>query len=65
MSILNIYIHILCALQGIKMVFAEECWHRSLEPLMEKIRKQLGDMPVYLTFDIDAIDSMLCPGTGK
>ena len=47
------------------MVFADECWHKSLEPLMEKIRKQLRDMPVYLTFDIDAIDSMLCPGTGK
>ncbi len=51
--------------QGLKMVFANECWHRSLDTLMAKIRKELGDMPVYLTFDIDAIDSMDCPGTGK
>ncbi len=47
------------------MVFANECWHRSLDTLMAKIRKELGDMPVYLTFDIDAIDSMDCPGTGE
>jgi len=47
------------------MVFADECWHKSLEPLMAKIRKDIGNMPVYLTFDIDAIDSMDCPGTGK
>ncbi len=52
-------------LQGLKMVFANECWHRSLDTLMAKIRKELGDMPVYLTFDIDAIDSMDCPGTGE
>lgn len=51
-------------MQGLKMVFANECWHRSLVPLMTKIRKELGDMPVYLTFDIDALDSMDCPGTG-
>ncbi len=47
------------------MVLAEDCWHRSLKPLMDKIRRELGDTPVYLTFDIDGIDPSDCPGTGK
>ncbi len=47
------------------MILAEDCWHRSLVPLMDKIRGELGDTPIYLTFDIDGIDSCSCPGTGK
>ena len=31
---------------------------------MEEIRQQLGSAPVYLSFDIDAIDPGFCPGTG-
>ena len=46
------------------MVFADECWHKSLKPLMESVQEQMGDMPVYLTFDIDGIDPTACPGTG-
>ena len=30
------------------MVFADECWHKSLSPLMEEAREQMGDRPVYL-----------------
>ena len=47
-----------------KIVFAEKCWHRSMAPLMEMVRKEMGDFPVYLTFDIDGIDPTACPGTG-
>ena len=46
------------------MVFAEECWHKTMKPLMEEVRKQMGNMPVYFTFDIDGIDPTCCPGTG-
>ena len=46
------------------MVFADECWHKSLSPLMEEVRGHMGDRPVYLTFDIDGIDVASCPGTG-
>ena len=46
------------------MVFVEECWYKSLKPLMESVREQMGDIPVYLTFDIDGIDPTFCPGTG-
>ncbi|XP_042225596.1 guanidinobutyrase-like [Homarus americanus] len=50
--------------KGFNVVTAEECWHKSLTPLMEEIRAKMGDRPVYLSFDIDAIDPGFCPGTG-
>ncbi len=43
---------------------AEQCWHKSLKPLMEDIRSKIGDAPVYLTFDIDSLDPAFAPGTG-
>jgi guanidinobutyrase len=46
------------------VVPAEECWHRSLAPLMAEVRAQLGDAPVYLTFDVDGLDPSVAPGTG-
>lgn len=49
---------------GARVVPAEECWHKSLTPLMEEVRAQVGDGPVYLTFDIDALDPGFAPGTG-
>ena len=53
-----------CRDQGFRVVQAEECWHRSLAPLMEEIRDQLGAGPVYLTIDIDGLDPSVAPGTG-
>ena len=31
---------------------------------MVEVREHMGDWPVYLSFDIDAIDPGFCPGTG-
>ncbi|MCP4328650.1 MAG: agmatinase [Alphaproteobacteria bacterium] len=50
--------------QGARVVQAEECWHKSLTPLMNEVRNQLGDGPVYISFDIDGIDPAYAPGTG-
>jgi len=50
--------------QGFRVVQAEECWHRSLEPLMAEVRDQVGEGPVYLSFDIDGLDPAFAPGTG-
>ncbi|MBI03399.1 MAG: agmatinase [Acidimicrobiaceae bacterium] len=50
--------------QGFRVVQAEECWHRSLEPLMAEVRDQVGGRPVYLSFDIDGLDPAFAPGTG-
>ena len=46
------------------VIQAEDCWHKSLSPLMEEIRAKIGDAPVYLTYDIDSLDPAYAPGTG-
>jgi guanidinobutyrase len=50
--------------QGFRVVQAEECWHKSLAPLMDEVRAQLGKGPVYISFDIDGLDPSSAPGTG-
>ena len=50
--------------QGFRVVPVEECWHKSLTPLMAEVRAQMGGGPVYLTFDIDSLDPAFAPGTG-
>ena len=51
--------------QGARVVPAEECWYKSLNPLMEEVREKIGeDTPTYLTFDIDGLDPSVAPGTG-
>jgi guanidinobutyrase len=50
--------------QGFRVVTAQECWHKSLAPLMAEVRAQLGPGPVYLSFDIDGLDPSHAPGTG-
>jgi len=50
--------------QGFRVVQAEECWHRSLDPLMAEVRERVGGGPVYLSFDIDGLDPAFAPGTG-
>jgi guanidinobutyrase len=50
--------------KGWTVVQAEECWHKSLVPLMDKIRAQIGDALVYLSYDIDSLDPAFAPGTG-
>lgn len=42
----------------------EECWFKSLAPLMDEVRNQMGKGPVYLSFDIDGLDPGFAPGTG-
>ncbi len=50
--------------QGFAVVTAEECWYKSLAPLMEQVRAKIGNHPVYLTYDIDSLDPAFAPGTG-
>jgi guanidinobutyrase len=53
-----------CRRQGFRVVQAEECWYRSLAPLMKEIASRIGRGPVYLSFDIDGLDPAFAPGTG-
>lgn len=50
--------------RGFTVVQAEECWGKSLAPLMADIRRKIGDTPTYLTYDIDSLDPAFAPGTG-
>lgn len=50
--------------QGFRVVQVEECWHKSLDPLMVEVREKVGDGPVYLSFDIDGLDPAYAWGTG-
>ena len=50
--------------QGFRVVPVEECWHRSLVPLMEEVRSQVAGGAVYISFDIDGLDPAYAPGTG-
>ena len=49
---------------GFNVIQAEELWHKSLGPLAEKVRSQIGSHPTYVTFDIDSLDPAYAPGTG-
>ena len=50
--------------QGFTVVQAEECWGKSMVPLMDQVRVRVGEGPVYLSFDIDGLDPSFAPGTG-
>ena len=51
--------------QGARVVTAEECWYKSLAPLMQEVRAVVGEStPTYLSFDIDGLDPSVAPGTG-
>ncbi|MCZ6655903.1 MAG: agmatinase [Gammaproteobacteria bacterium] len=51
--------------QGVTVVLAEDCWYKSLQPLMQQVRDVIGsDHPTYLSFDIDGLDPSVAPGTG-
>lgn len=43
---------------------AEELWQRNLSQLAGEIRRDIGDTPTYVTYDIDSLDPAYAPGTG-
>ncbi len=49
---------------GYNIIYANEVIEMGPKTLAEKIKDTVGDMPVYLTFDMDALDPAYAPGTG-
>jgi len=49
---------------GFQQYLAQELWGRSLSTLGKEIRRDIGDAPVYVTYDIDSLDPAFAPGTG-
>jgi len=49
---------------GFNVIQAEEIWHKSTAPLAAQIKAEIGEGPVYITYDIDSLDPAYAPGTG-
>ena len=49
---------------GIAVLPAHDVHRLSPDGVAKRIRDQVGDMPAYLTFDIDCLDPAFAPGTG-
>ena len=49
---------------GVYTIDAREVHEKGAAAAVGKIKSVLGDRPVYLTFDIDALDPAYAPGTG-
>ncbi|MEE1675116.1 agmatinase [Agarivorans aestuarii] len=47
-----------------KVIDADQANNLSIEQVVDSIRKQVADLPVYLSFDIDCLDPAYAPGTG-
>ena len=50
--------------QGITVITIDDYYEMGFEKVIKKIYEVLHDVPTYLTFDIDGIDSTFAPGTG-
>lgn len=49
---------------GIKMVHGYDVEEMRIAEIADEIKKRVGNMPCYMTFDIDCLDPAFAPGTG-
>ncbi|MGV6803821.1 MAG: agmatinase [Ruegeria sp.] len=49
---------------GFRQFPAWELWQQNLTQIGAMIRKEVGNHPVYVTYDIDSLDPAYAPGTG-
>jgi guanidinobutyrase len=49
---------------GFQIFQAHELWGKSLTTLGREIRRDIGQRPLYITYDIDSLDPAYAPGTG-
>ena len=49
---------------GIEILYGHEVETLGVAGVLERIRRRIGDAPVYVTFDIDCLDPAFAPGTG-
>ncbi len=52
------------AAHGARLYKMDELEARTVISVMDEVRAAIGERPVYLTFDIDAVDPAFAPGTG-
>jgi agmatinase len=49
---------------GIKMLYGYDVEEMRIAEIVKTIKDRVGDMPCYITFDIDCLDPAYAPGTG-
>lgn len=49
---------------GFQQFPSHELWHKPLDALGAEIRRDIGKLPTYVTYDIDSLDPAYAPGTG-
>ncbi len=49
---------------GMTVIHAEEFHRLGVDETIARMRKVVGDGPVYLSFDVDSLDPAFAPGTG-
>lgn len=52
------------AAHGASVHSADDVARRGAAAVAAEIRERVGDLPVYLSFDVDAVDPAFAPGTG-
>jgi agmatinase len=50
---------------GFEVIDAATANDLTAQQIVEQVRARVGDMPLYVTFDIDCLDPAFAPGTGK
>jgi guanidinopropionase len=49
---------------GMRIITMDDFEAMGRAKVIEEARKTVGDLPTYVTFDIDGLDPVFCPGTG-
>ena len=49
---------------GMRVVFIEEFAALGVERVIAEARRVVGDVPTYISFDVDGLDPVYAPGTG-
>lgn len=49
---------------GMRVIHIEEFYELGWKNVVKEIRELMGDSPVYVSFDIDCLDTAFAPGTG-
>lgn len=49
---------------GMRVIFMEEFTELGVEKVVAEARRIVGDVPTYISFDVDGLDPVYAPGTG-
>lgn len=51
--------------QGVRVITMDEYEDLGRDQVLAEARRIVGDAPVYVTYDVDGLDPVYCPGTGS